>query len=332
MKLIWLELGRGFAAFSVLLCHAVELGLPPQLQFFTYFGDWGVCFFFVLSGFIIYHVHADDIGKGQAASNFLQRRLLRIVPTYWLLLTTALLLRAYVANPDYAVEMTSYFLLKNYFLLPGGTLFISPAWTLRHELLFYGIFLLAILNRSAGLSCFAIWLCIILWHTYTSGVDDGKYHPAIETLASYRNLFFFVGLAISYLYLQGKISIAIVASATAACMAFALGAYIPILLAVCATLVSTCAALSTKGIALAPIFMWFGAISYPLYLFHRTSFLISHGIFKRLGVDDTWPMLLAASIAIALTTAHLIHRYFERPVLSRKKVLRRGFVQLSYRE
>jgi peptidoglycan/LPS O-acetylase OafA/YrhL len=48
-------------------------------------GDAGVEFFFVLSGFIIASAHAGDISRPARLIPYLQRRIIRIYPPYWII-------------------------------------------------------------------------------------------------------------------------------------------------------------------------------------------------------------------------------------------------------
>lgn len=81
---------RAIAASLVILDHAlgslinyggVADGYAPL---FRHFGGAGVAVFFVISGFIMMHMSYDDIGSPQAARTFIRRRIIRIVPAYWL--------------------------------------------------------------------------------------------------------------------------------------------------------------------------------------------------------------------------------------------------------
>src|SRR3954454_3990840 len=83
---------RGVAALLVLLAHSSTiagsgkyLDHDPTHGLFL-FGSSGVYLFFVLSGFIIAHVHADDVGRPGAAGRYLWRRFARIYPFYWVVL------------------------------------------------------------------------------------------------------------------------------------------------------------------------------------------------------------------------------------------------------
>ncbi len=68
-RLSGVQAARGVAALMVVLYHATRaLSLPQYLGYIPFdnafgFGHAGVDFFFVLSGFIIMHAHAADIGK-----------------------------------------------------------------------------------------------------------------------------------------------------------------------------------------------------------------------------------------------------------------------------
>ena len=46
-------------------------------------GSSGVSVFFVVSGFIMVHISWTNFGASKAAANFMQRRIIRIVPLYW---------------------------------------------------------------------------------------------------------------------------------------------------------------------------------------------------------------------------------------------------------
>lgn len=79
-----LQVCRGIAAILVAFVHATaqyERNMPVSFlaNWFT-FGHSGVDFFFVLSGFIIWFIHSEDIGKPNRFKNFALKRLARIYP------------------------------------------------------------------------------------------------------------------------------------------------------------------------------------------------------------------------------------------------------------
>ena len=74
-----LQILRAMAATSVVYSH---IGVNPD------FGQFGVDIFFVISGFVMTLI----VENGQKPATFLLKRVLRILPLYWIL-TTCLLSR-----------------------------------------------------------------------------------------------------------------------------------------------------------------------------------------------------------------------------------------------
>lgn len=131
-----IQLLRAVAAIAVVTQH-----VPIPI-----FGDglWGVDLFFVISGFIMCHATA------RSGRNFFLKRIIRIVPLYWLgtlfiyalALTLPQLLNTTTANP---VD-----LLKSLLFIPfikGGipVPIVFQGWTLNYEMFFYGLFWISLL-------------------------------------------------------------------------------------------------------------------------------------------------------------------------------------------
>src|SRR5689334_16306076 len=82
-RIVTLEVGRGVAALLVALFHCT--GMYQKYFGTTVFdyafhgGHSGVEYFFVLSGFIIYYMHANDIGQPERFGNFAVKRAIRIL-------------------------------------------------------------------------------------------------------------------------------------------------------------------------------------------------------------------------------------------------------------
>src|SRR5690242_21024508 len=105
-KLTGLQAMRGVAALLVVLHHAAgTLALPKYADvaiaggLLTPLGRAGVDLFFVLSGFVIYYVHRADIGRAQSFRRYMLRRLVRIYPTYWVVLF--LMLALFLGHPSF---------------------------------------------------------------------------------------------------------------------------------------------------------------------------------------------------------------------------------------
>ena len=131
------EAARGIAACLVLFYHAARhiKGDTGHLPFGTIsqFGHSGVDFFFVLSGFIIMFVHFDDIGKPHSIVRYAKRRITRIYPLYWMVLSFTIFMQA-IAHPESMPSLSH--VMQDLALLPTTATIVGVAWTLQHELYF----------------------------------------------------------------------------------------------------------------------------------------------------------------------------------------------------
>jgi len=130
-----LQILRAVAATSVVYYH---IGVVP-VDAIPVFGSFGVDIFFVLSGFVMALV----ISNGQTPTSFAINRVTRIIPLYWILTTSVLILAA--LKPDLfnstTANLTNY--LKSILFIPyfkeNGVLhpMLSVGWTLNYEMFFY---------------------------------------------------------------------------------------------------------------------------------------------------------------------------------------------------
>jgi len=150
--------------FTHLYFHAKLRSFPTLPPEWFHYGYLGVDLFFVLSGWIIVHVHGDDLNHPDRTKPYLWRRFARVWPLLALLTTLklALLLMAPALAPDAQLEPSQ--LITSYLLLPHPDFpLIAVAWTLRHEVLFYALFALGIwLGRRALIAIGSLWLLVIL--------------------------------------------------------------------------------------------------------------------------------------------------------------------------
>ena len=114
----------------------------------------GVPLFFTISGFIMVVTTANSFGSAGATFDFLRRRIIRIVPLYWVLTTFVLALTVAAPNltktpaGDHLYVISSY-LFWPYLCLSGyARPLVTPGWTLNLEMLFYATFAVALLFRQ----------------------------------------------------------------------------------------------------------------------------------------------------------------------------------------
>jgi peptidoglycan/LPS O-acetylase OafA/YrhL len=132
---------RAIAAGSILLTHVAGLttfNVANPLGAYTARLNMGVAFFFVISGFLLYRPFLAARFAGRSAPrirDYARRRVLRIVPAYWLALTVlaATVGLCGVFTGDWWIY---YFFLQNQ--TQGTTLCgIGTAWSLALEASFY---------------------------------------------------------------------------------------------------------------------------------------------------------------------------------------------------
>jgi peptidoglycan/LPS O-acetylase OafA/YrhL len=166
---------RFFAATAVLFAHLQHevLGRLPAGSNFTAItiidGGFGVDLFFVISGFIMYHVASGKFGQPGAVGEFLLRRYMRIAPLYYL--ATILMLVATfairdavsIAEPDVGDVVASFLFIPTLNAAGQAVPVLKLGWTLNFEAYFYVVFGLALaFSRRTGLLVLALSLSTIV--------------------------------------------------------------------------------------------------------------------------------------------------------------------------
>src|SRR4051812_28912069 len=155
--LVHIQILRFFAAVAVIGFHA--LGVAPDgfkvaestISFLLSYGGRGVDLFFVISGFIIFYAtHSAKL----TSAEFLRRRVERIVPLYFLVISAVTILAIAVpatfGTPDW---YTPRHILKSLAFIAftdGEMPVVYVGWSLEYEMYFYlTVALLMALTRNA---------------------------------------------------------------------------------------------------------------------------------------------------------------------------------------
>jgi len=133
---------RAVAALLVVIVHtsfASGFTLRSSLGDYTARGDSGVSVFFLISGFLLYRpfVAAHFDGRpGPDVTAFLVRRVLRILPLYWVVLTVLYTVNGW-SRVGGAEGVARTYLFAQVYSIPWVLKGISQAWSLDIELVFY---------------------------------------------------------------------------------------------------------------------------------------------------------------------------------------------------
>lgn len=157
----WIQFLRGLAAAGVVIFHVyANFPIPTGRSFEI--GARGVDVFFVISGFIMY-----TAARNERFVQFISRRLIRVLPLYWL--ATALFLALVFGFdgvlPSAIDTVLSLALIPQYSETHPAHIWpiLVPGWTLSYELWFYALFAVGIAaRRVVAVPVLAIAVFVVL--------------------------------------------------------------------------------------------------------------------------------------------------------------------------
>jgi peptidoglycan/LPS O-acetylase OafA/YrhL len=329
---------RLVAAMMVLFGHVqhevVELKLDPNGAFQIFEPlPWkaGVDLFFVMSGFLMVFISWNRFGEPGYPAEFLKRRLIRIVPTYWLFTSLMLLSTSLFTSRVKHNTIDPLHVLASYLFLPwprpaGGLLpVLGLGWTLNYEMLFYGAFALALLlPRRMGLAALALaFVATVAAHPWIPGGWGAVWYWSSPLILEF---LFGVGLALLY---QRGVRLPLFAAVALVAVGFAL------LVAVKAwDFLATPwrviwggvpALFIGAGFMLTPesprpsrllgTLAYGGGVSYALYLSHPFVINLSALIWQKVVRGHPW-LFISIAMTAALLGAGLVYEWIEKPVLA----------------
>ena len=321
---------RGIAVLAVVLFHISHVALPG--------GFTGVDIFFVISGYLITQILLKNMEKGDLRlRDFYQRRIRRLFPALYAVLTFTLIAGLVILPPKLLSELvysqffTTLFLsnfafarLADYFDASASLKPLLHTWSLGVEEQFYLVFPLALL----AIRTFArrwLWpilaglaLLSVIATQMTSRPETAFYLPttrAFELLIGSLTLWAQGRFTLSD-KIKRLLSFLGVALIIASLILLNDGLPFPGLWASPPCFGAALLLLAKDGwgnkLISAPPLVWTGDISYSLYLWHWPLL-----VFARLLFGDTlW--LAVPVVAAAFALAALSRRYIEQPFLEKR--------------
>ena len=344
-KLVSVQMLRGVAILLVLFFHLTEVGqryLGVSMGGnFVAFGNAGVDFFFVISGFVIVGVARQlEYSGARGFVNFVYDRATRIYPIYWiysLVLIVPFLLDPRLVNTLARMTSVSDYVLS-FALLPNTTPpVLLVGWTLVFEVYFYAILGLMLLLRVPIAAGLGVWLVALLVCNLRWTHVDSSQFPLLALVSSPISLEFILGGSASYLLIRrlrpaAALWMLVAALASIAFLSvstplpredispwFRTLHYGPI------GLTAAIALISLENFLRARPFRWLAAVgdaSYSTYLSHT---LILSGTGRMLVAYSSreWGLGLALLLgASCLLWGHCSYRYFELPLMRRLRQLK----------
>ncbi|ESA38652.1 acyltransferase 3 [Leptolyngbya sp. Heron Island J] len=348
-KLKLLESLRGVAALLIVAFHATDLfslkfNQPFLLSFFE-FGDAGVDFFFVLSGFFLALSSFKYIGQQNRAKDFLLKRCVRIYPFYWAV--SLCIIPIYFLIPSFGkgYETDTGVMIKSLLLIPQSHApILSVAWFLSHLVFFYIVFTAVIVRPGVGsklvLSGLSVSVFFMLADVISGFQLRENAHFLFDFIFSYYNLEFAGGCLLGVLFkrLQLKRNVSCWLLLTG-CFGFIVAALLDVYglqtssqtsgiahyyefvtYGVCSLLIVAGAAFLEKSsrLAIHQGFVLLGAASFSIYLTHYPILSVLTKIIETLGISSlglrSLSMLLACVVAVAIGCG--VHFVVEKRIVS----------------
>jgi peptidoglycan/LPS O-acetylase OafA/YrhL len=327
-QLISIQLLRAIAALSVVVGHAIteihQAGVSyPNLP--VNFGI-GVDIFFIVSGFVMVLTGGKLAGSRGAPLEFMWRRVIRVVPLYWLytlaMLIAIWLFPSQLNNSSTSLRQVACSLL----FLPcndpvtGYHPVLSLGWTLNYEMFFYLLFAAALAFRPASAWFLRLW-GLLLAALVAGAVLGGPFRFWGDAII----LEFLAGAVIALLFQRfGSIRSATgfwVAVLTAGVLYFTLtegnesrfiSLGLPAILFAAGFVFALPESLERRGAGFAH---FFGDSSYSLYLSHPFTLALVKMVWSRLDSAHAYPTAyLVVSLSAAVVGARLSYVFLEKPL------------------
>jgi exopolysaccharide production protein ExoZ len=336
---------RFVAALLVVTTHTTAYASARLDPSFTIWhpGQVGVDIFFIISGFVMMTSAGSLIGAKGGWKLFGIRRLIRIVPMYWLATTLKLLLMIILPGAALHAVLNPGSTILSYVFIPSVNVdgkvepLLGVGWTLVFEMMFYLVFTIALLIRANVLYfCTAVMVLVSVASVLRPSED---WPPAMFYLNPIV-MYFVVGMVLgkwtvdrdlrsAIFWLLGVVALW---SGIAVLQSVVEGVpiYEPSLIRKIGI-----TALLTAVIALEPLLhgripRWvirLGDASYSLYLFHPLMAPLVPVVLLAVGIRNGWASVVISIIGVVIASV-LIYRFVEMPIT---RLLQRRFTPRSPR-
>jgi len=327
---------RGVAACMVAIHHSTQIWATDfsrdMLPHVWNTGAAGVDIFFGISGFVM-AISATGRNK-PTASKFMGRRLIRIVPLYWLITLTIFCKQFFVSqyptlgsNGMHAHTPFSGLVASLLFIPyrdPNGEIasLVQAGWTLNFEMFFYLLFAMALaLKIKPERFLTPVMLVLALF-----GLFRQESWPAVTIFANPILLEFLAGVLLGYavenglrLNTKGATILGVIGSAAMLLNPRGLYMYgservlewgIPAFLVVQATVMLE----GRFGRSIPPWILRIGDASYSLYLIHMLVVMTVGRILVKTRILAPESVFVAIGVVAAVLVSLVLYRFVEKPI------------------
>jgi peptidoglycan/LPS O-acetylase OafA/YrhL len=340
-----LERLRGMAALLIVAFHATELFRAkfnqPFLQSFFDFGDSGVDFFFVLSGFFLASSSHKLLKHQHTAKDFLVKRCVRIYPLYWLVSLCVIPIYFLIPSFGKGYEQDMGVIIKSLLLIPQEHApILSVAWFLSHLIFFYLAFTAVILLPKVAPKIILVGLSVSAFFMLAdmiSGFQIKNYiHFLLNFIFSYYNLEFAAGWLLGIFFIRRRLKTAVsLFILLTGCLGFMIAGLLDVYIlqtssetsgfshyydfiayGISSILIVAGAAFleKTRKVTINKWFVVLGAASFSIYLTHYPFLSIFTKIMQVTGINSTvfYTTGMILSCVVTVLMGCIVHVYVEK--------------------
>lgn len=329
-RLLFLDSLRGLAALAVVFFHytAVYRSLYGHSFSESYdfgIGLYGVEFFFMISGFVIFMT----LSRIKSASDFLFNRVVRLYPAYIACMLITFGCVQYFGLPGLETTFTDMLVNITMFQKAVGVPDVDGAyWSLFSEWMFYllmvSLFLFKKLDKVLWVGAAWLVLNVINIHFLHLGY-------AARLLNLYHGVFFYSGILFYMLYTgagrKSTVQLHLLASFGVALSFFAMENWAFMAVGVVLYSVFYLGISGRMSILVNKPLLFLGSISYALYLFHQYIGYIIINQTKAYFGDSI--LVIVPPLVISIVCAYLITQLIEQPTVQFLKKLYKGYTSRS---
>lgn len=326
---------RFVAALLVVVTHSMFYANDRlDSEFFVWRGGTvGVDIFFVISGFVMMWTAGPFTRLEKGYRYFAMRRIVRIVPMYWL--ATTLKIVVVLVAPGAAINSSLSFshVASSYLFLPTineagqAEPILGVGWTLTFEMFFYAIFALALFLRLNVFAFSSVLMIIFAVGHMFRPVEDW---PAWAFYFDKVVLYFVAGMAIALFvksrffqkwwpWVAGILCLVAVIMVLQGNAAWSRDAWFRTCVVVLVVLLVVAAEPLIARFLPRPI-EYLGDASYSLYLFHPLIAPAVPAVLALIGLQSG-ALSVAGSVVVSILAAVVIYRFVEGPVTARLRGL-----------
>ncbi len=322
---------RGIAALMVVLHHARHYFDESAWPVWTAVGARGVDIFFVISGFVMAYTTQSmrDMSRPRFEENiyravtFFAKRLVRIVPLYWIAIAWTARHELRHGTADLSVWLDFLF-IPHFSSAQRGHIYpvLIPGWTINYEMFFYTVFACCMLFGSRNLiatMALILGLCV-MGQLFSFESAPAQFYTSVVLMEFVLGIVVFMIVSASTETAESTRQLVYVPGLLISAVAIVLAQNTVVIGLSAAVIVLCTVSIFRFARGHLGLLKLLGDASYSIYLFHLATFPYSRGLIGYMGLDVLpdlvrVPVILMIQIIFAVVAGIAIHRWIERPLL-----------------